>query len=218
LYFAVTQGTQFVGLALLPAITVNLLLNFTTAIVALMGIAWLAEHLTSRQWAGVIFSLAGAGVYFVPVAIQPEQGWGVAIVVIGVLANSVSAILGREVNRTGMLPPLGVTVISMGIGAVILLGSGIAIQGLPAISARGWISIAWLAVVNTAFAFTLWNHTLRTLSAVESSVINSTMLVQIPLLAWIFLGENPTRKEIFGMVLVGMGALLVQLRPRKHMS
>jgi drug/metabolite transporter (DMT)-like permease len=98
------------------------------------------------------------------------------------------------------------------VGAAILLGSGVVVQGLPPISIRGWISVAWLAVVNTAFAFTLWNHTLRTLQAVESRVINSTMMVQIPLLAWLFLGENPTGKEILGMVLAGLGTLLVQLR------
>jgi drug/metabolite transporter (DMT)-like permease len=39
--------------------------------------------------------------------------------------------------------------------------------------------IGWLSVINTAFAFTLWNHTLRTLTAVESSVMNNTVLVQI---------------------------------------
>ena len=215
LFYAVTQGAQFVGLALLPAITVNLLLNFTTVLVALMGMVWLAEHLTPLQWGGVILSLAGAVVYFVPVVIPPDQGWGVVVVMIGVLANAVSSILGRAVNRTGTLPPLGVTVISMGVGAAILLESGIAFQGLPPISVRGWISIAWLAVVNTAFAFTLWNHTLRTLRAVESSVINSTMLVQIPLLAWLFLGENPTGKEIFGMVLAGVWTMLVQIRWRQ---
>jgi len=55
--------------------------------------------------------------------------------------------------------------------------------------------------VNTAFAFTLWNHTLRTLAAVESSIINSTMLIQIAALAWLFLGEPLTRQKIVGIAL-----------------
>ena len=37
LFYAVTQGTQFLGLAILPSVTVSLLLNFTTAAVALMA-------------------------------------------------------------------------------------------------------------------------------------------------------------------------------------
>ncbi len=216
LFYAVTQGAQFLGLALLPAITVNLLLNFTTIIVALMGMIWLNEHLTPRQWGGILLTLVGAGVYFFPITVLSEQRWGVVIVLIGVLANAGSGILGRAVNRAETLPPLAVTVVSMGFGAVVLLGGGIAVQGLPLIPARGWLFIVWLAVVNTAFAFTLWNHTLRTLTAVESSVIAGTMLVQIPLLAWLFLGENPTGKEVAGMALVGIGTLLVQWRRERR--
>lgn len=44
--------------------------------------------------------------------------------------------------------------------------------------------------MNTAFAFTSWNATLRRLSAMESSVVNTTMLIQIAVLAWVFLGES----------------------------
>ena len=70
-----------------------------------------------------------------------------------------------------------------------------------------------LAAVNSAFAYTLWNHTLRTLTAVESSIINNTMLFQIALLALVFLGERLTGRGVMGMVLAGLGTLIVQLRP-----
>jgi drug/metabolite transporter (DMT)-like permease len=46
---------------------------------------------------------------------------------------------------------------------------------------------------------------------VESSVINNTMLLQIALLAWIFLAERLEWKEIIGLALAGLGTLLVQL-------
>jgi drug/metabolite transporter (DMT)-like permease len=45
----------------------------------------------------------------------------------------------------------------------------------------------------------------------ESSIINSTMLIQIAVLAWIFLGEEITWQEGVGMFLAGLGVLLVQL-------
>ena len=38
------------------------------------------------------------------------------------------------------------------------------------------------------------------------------MLVQIAVLAWLFLGERLTWQEIIGMALAGFGALIVQLR------
>ena len=71
----------------------------------------------------------------------------------------------------------------------------------------------WLAVVNTAFAFTLWNHTLRTLTAIESNVMNNTMLIQIALLAWIFLGESLNGRQLLGIALAVVGIAIVQLAP-----
>jgi drug/metabolite transporter (DMT)-like permease len=67
-------------------------------------------------------------------------------------------------------------------------------------------------VVNTAIAFTLWNYTLRTLSATESSIINGTMLIWIPILAVVFLDERVSSKELLGLVVAGIGTLIVQLR------
>ena len=56
------------------------------------------------------------------------------------------------------------------------------------------------------------SRTLRTLSAMESSIINGTMLIQIAILAWIFLGEEISAKELIGMLIASLGAVLVQLR------
>jgi drug/metabolite transporter (DMT)-like permease len=105
-----------------------------------------------------------------------------------------------------------ITFISMGVGAVVLLALGVLVQGFGRLDLQSWLLIAWLAIVNTAFAFTLWNHTLRTLSAVESSILNSLMMPQIAILAFVFLGEALSVKEIIGLVLVGLGVLIVQLK------
>lgn len=212
LFYAATQGAQFLGLAYLPSVTVSLLLNFTTVVVALLSIPMLAERPTALQWGGVLINVVGIVIYFYPVAIPASQIVGLVIVIVGVLANAASSLLGRSVNRAGDVSPLLVTVVSMGIGAIVLLVSGVLIQGFPRLNLTHWGIIGWLAVVNTALAFTLWNHTLRTLSAMESSIINSTMLVQIAVLAWLFLGERLTWQEIVGMALAGVGALIVQLR------
>jgi drug/metabolite transporter (DMT)-like permease len=212
LFYAVTQGAQFVGLAYLPAVTVSLLLNFTTIVVALLGIFLLAERPTALQWGGVLLNIVGNVIYFYPVSFPASQVVGLIVVIVGVLANAISSILGRRINREGELPPLAVTVVSMGIGAIVLLAAGAFIQGFPRLNPTHWAIIGWLAVVNTAIAFTLWNHTLRTLGAMQSSIINSTMLVQIAILAWLFLGEQFTWQEGIGMALAGFGALIVQLR------
>ncbi|HJX37540.1 MAG TPA: DMT family transporter [Anaerolineae bacterium] len=214
LFYALTQGASFVSLAYLPAMTVSLLWNLTTITVAMLGIRLLAEPLTALQWGGVVLNLLGVLIYFFPAAFAGAQLVGLAAALVGVLANAGSSILGRSVNRRADLQPIVVTAISMGVGAVLLLTTGLSAQGLPPLRAGHWIIIGWLAVVNTAFAFTLWNRTLRTLTAVESSIINSTMLGQIAVLAWLFLGESLSWQRGVGLVLAALGTLMVHLRSR----
>ena len=211
LFYSLTQGAQFLSLCYLPAMTVSLVLSFTSALVALLGILLLRERLTRLQWGGTGIYLAGVWVYFYPVSLPRREWVGLVVAGAGVLANALSAVLGRHVNRSRQLDPMTVTTVSMGVGAAVLLAGGVAVQGLPRLAPGTWAIVIWLAVVNSALAFTLWNHTLRTLSAMESSIINNTMLFQIGLLAWAFLGERLTLRQVLGMVLAALGTLLVQI-------
>jgi len=209
-FYALTQGGVFVSLKYLGSVTLSLMLNFTTFLVAIGAMITLQEFPTKRQWGGILAFLAGVLMYFYPLTTLQSSVPGLLLGCLTVCANAVASILGRSINRDMSISPLVVTVISMGIGATVLLGLGIGISGLPSISLRGWIIIIWLAIVNTAFAFTLWNKTLQILSAVESSIINNTMLIQIAVLAWIFLGEVITPREIGGLAMVMVGTLIVQ--------
>jgi drug/metabolite transporter (DMT)-like permease len=211
-YYTVTQGTQFLALSYLPAITLSLLLNGTAIVVAVLGIFLLREYPTQLQWIGALVFIGGALLFFYPFVIPTGQTIGYLIAAVNVLATSMSSIMGRGINRQARIHPLTVTLVSMGSGSIVLIGAGLATEPLPDFNLRSWVIILWLAVVNTAFAFTLWNLTLRTLSAMESSVINNTMLIQITILAWLFLGESLTWVEMIGLILAALGALLVQVR------
>ena len=214
LFYALTQGAQFVSLASLPAATLTLLLNLTSIIIAIYNTLTGKEQPSLIQWVGIVISVLGAMVYFLPLAIEKGQVPGLIAGLVGLIANAASAIYGRHINSRGDLPPVVVTTISMGVGGFIMLITGGITQGFGALNTQQWGIIFWLALVNTAFAFTLWNKTLQTLTAVESSIINGTMLPQIAILAWVFLGEPLNAKQIFGMILVGIGTLIVQLRKR----
>ena len=213
-FYTLTQGSQFLSLAYLPAAMVSLLLNLTPVLVGIAGIFFLSEQPTKFQWFGIGLAIFGVGMYFLPIAIAQAQIIGVIVALVGVLSNASASLLGREINRSGTLSPLLVTFVSMGIGSFLLLSIGAVTQGFGSMTWQDWMIVIWLAVVNTAFAFTLWNHTLRTLSAVESSVINSLMMPQIAILALLFLDEALNAKEIWGLALVGVGVLIVQLKPR----
>jgi len=193
-------------------VTVNLLLNLTSPLVAGPAIFTLGEKPTVLQWAGIALFALGALVYFYPPRLADEAVGALAAVVLGVAANAGSVVLERGVNHQQSLHPLAITAVSMAVGAGALLVAGAALQGVPALEARHWAVVIWLAVVNTAFAFTIWDHTLRTLSAAESSILNGTMLVQVAVLAWLFLNERLTSRQGLGMVSAGAGAVVVAVQ------
>jgi drug/metabolite transporter (DMT)-like permease len=56
---------------------------------------------------------------------------------------------------------------------------------------------------------------LQQITSVESSIINNTMLIQIAVLAWIFLGERLTWLEIVGLILAAGGILLANLKRQR---
>lgn len=204
--YALTQGAMFVALDHQPAATTSLVLALTPLLVA--GLSSLSLHETPKthQLAGAVLVALGAWAFF-----SGELGataLGMAAAGVGLAANTGSSLLGRAVNRGGEAEPLVVTAVSMAVGAALLVVTGLGVEGLPSVSARGWLIIAWLAVVNTALAFTWWNLSLRRLSALESAVINTSMPVQIAALAWIFLDEPLGAGEVLGIILVTVGVLL----------
>jgi drug/metabolite transporter (DMT)-like permease len=212
IYYTITQGAHFIALAYLPAVTLSLMINFTVVLVALSGFV-IGEYPNRIQWLGIGLFILGAIIYFEPSALP--DGVGLLIGGVGVAANAAASVLGRYVNRDTALSPLVITTVSMSIGALILLATGLVSQGMPALQTSSWLIIIWLAVVHTAFAFTLWNNTLRQLKAFESSLINNTMLIQIAILAWVFLGESISLIGGIGLACAATGVLIVQLGQRR---
>lgn len=171
-YYALTQGALFLGLNYLPANMLSLVLSLSGITIALSGSLFLEEKLSTVQRTGVAVSIAGALIYFG--SIQELSAVGLLVALFALISNTASATLGRAVNRSEEISPLLVTVVSMGIGAIGLLLAGLATEPFPALRMSDILIIMWLAAVNTAVAFTLWNHTLRTLTAAQSSVINNS--------------------------------------------
>lgn len=215
-FVAVAQGAQFAALAVLPATAVNLILSTIPAVVAVLSVARRDESPSSVQVVGVGLLLAGAGLYFGPASVTGDAWQGVVAALVCVAASAAAAHLGRGLARraTSFGGALGITAMSMAVGGAALLGIGLAVEGVPSLDLRGWAVVGWLAVVNTALAFSLWNHTLRTLTAVESSVLNNTMTIQVAILAVVFLGERLGGGQVVGLGCAALGALVVQLAPR----
>jgi drug/metabolite transporter (DMT)-like permease len=215
--YAIAQGAQFAALAVLPAASVSLVL--ATIPVWVGAIAWLRGEESPSRWqvVGIGVLVAGAALYFG--GFDPgTAGWiGLGAAALCAAASTTGQHLARDLNRDAqdrLGGPIGLTALTMGVGSLLLLGAGIGLEGWPPLDMTGWLIVVWLAVVNTAFAFTLYNRTLRILTAVESSVIVNLLLVMVAVMAWVFLGEALTLRQIAGLALATAGVLVVQVAPR----
>lgn len=207
-YYAVTQGAQFVAIDHQPAATTSLVLSLTPLVAGFASAPLLGERVSRGQYVGAVIVAVGAAVYFG--GDLGATGVGMVAAVVGLLANVAGGLIGRSVNRATRRPAAVVTAASMTVGAVLLAGVGAVAEGVPSVSVRALAIIAWLAVVNTALAFSLWNHALRSLTVVEASGINNLMLIQIAVLAWIFLDDPPGPVGAVGIVVVSVGVYLTQ--------
>jgi drug/metabolite transporter (DMT)-like permease len=206
-----TQGTQFLALSMLPAVSLSLFLNMSPIFVLFLGYFFLKETINRVQMLGILLFFFGIIIYFY----QVEMGGnlpGLALAVFGVGINAIAAVYGRSINAKRDIDPMVITVVITGFGSIFLLLGGIAIQGMPVLNVQGWLIVGWLAAINTALAFTLWNTALRELKAVEANTINNTMLIQIALLAAIFLNESLSLRQWLAIAVVAIGVWLVQLR------
>jgi len=218
IYITATQGTQFLGLFFLPAITFSLLLNLTPIIVLLSAIPLLGEKPSRAETILVLAGLFGVFLYFYPLDFVGVSIVGLIIGIVSLLANSASALIGRAINRVRDTPSLVVTGIMMFIGSIFLMILGLVTEPMSPLSLTSWVYILWLAVANTALAFTLWNRAMRVLRAVDMTLINSTMMPQIVILSIIFLEEFPGPLDWVGLILLAISVGTVQYLQTKRMN
>ncbi|MGD8544952.1 MAG: DMT family transporter [Candidatus Bathyarchaeota archaeon] len=211
-YFT-AQGLQFLGLFYLQPVTVSFLLNLTPVFVLAFGFTFLGEKPTRIQLVGLFLSLCGVFAFFYG-TFQNLNIIGILLTLISGVGWAAYMIVSRHYLSKYRESIITLTACSMAAGAIMLLGTTVYTGNIVTVSFTGWIIILWLSVMNTALAFALWNHALKTLRAYEQSILQNTMLIQIALLSFIFLHDPLNFQKILGMVMVFIGVLIVQYRPR----
>ncbi len=206
-----TQGSQFIALSILPTIMVSLALNATPIVVAIVGYFLLKERLIGYQKLGVLLYSVGVLMYFYPFQKINGIAIGLLVALLAIVFNASSTLVGRIINQKRLTNSTFLTMISMGVGSVLLLMIASQVETFPTLDGLNVLTLLWLGVVNTALAFTLWNHALEKITATSASLINSTMLIQIALLSWVFLSEALNLRQIIAVLIVFGGVMMVQV-------
>lgn len=209
--YCIAQGLQFFGLYFLNSVTVTFILNLTPIFVLVLGVFFIKEQPTTEQLIGIILTIFGVIIFFFNALADLDMIAGVLVTFVSGLGWAAYMVISRHYLGKNNENVISITSISMLLGALMLLGAAGVTGNIINVSLNGWIIILWLSIVNTALAFTLWNHALKTLKAVEQSILQNSMLIQITMLAFIFLQESINLQKIIGMTIVFIGVLIVQL-------
>jgi drug/metabolite transporter (DMT)-like permease len=208
--YSIGNGALFWALRYLHATTASFILSLLPLLILFAGTIILKEFPTRWQTVGVFVSLIGGMLFFSP-GFQYEEPLGIAIMMVGLIGFTAFGILGRSVARARLISTLNLTGIPLAIGGSLLLMTGLVVEGRPTIDQNAWIIIAWLAIVNTAFAYFLYNHALKSITALEMNVTLNLSPLGTAILAWLILGESLSSIQILGIFVVIVGVTIVQI-------
>lgn len=204
------QGVHLTALSLISASDSGLVsMTFMPVAVAILASVVERTPPTRAQLAGLGIILAGIYTYF-PHNIGGARLAGVLLNVLSSSMWAVAVVLTHIAVSRMRMTSLKLTAVSMMTGSSVLLLVALMHDRLYAPSPGQMLVLAYLAFVNTAFAFALYNHTMKFLGAFEIAAFQDSMVIQIGILAAIFLGESISPVMALGMLLVVAGVVVVQ--------
>ena len=209
--YAIGNGAMFWSLKYLPAITVSFLMGTITISTLIIGVFWLKEIPSTIQTIGILVTLGGMTLFFAE-GIQAGETLGLIIFGIGLIGFTTFGILGRQLARAGSVSTLRLTTIPLALGGGITLLTAILLEGIPSAPLSTWGLILFLAVVNTAIGYVLYNHALQTLTAFQMNIALNLTPVWTAIFGFFLLDERLEALQMLGIAVLIVGVMLVQMK------
>ena len=119
--------------------------------------------------------------------------------------------LSLQLRVTGP-EPQQIEPLAVGGGSLLIVGW--AVEGWPTATLEGAAIVGWLALVNTAIAYLIYNHALQRLTALQMNLILNLSPFVTAGLAFLLLGERLTLLQGIGLVVAIVGVAVAQ-RPSR---
>jgi drug/metabolite transporter (DMT)-like permease len=188
-------------------------------------LALLRREERSSPWKVIGIGVAFAGAAIVLVARGQLSGQpgadralqGDLLVLLAVVAWAVYVVWGKPyAERLGVVMTTGLTVVS---GTLLYLPAGLALSrasSFQALSRAGWWSLFYLVVLTSVVSYLLYYWALKREDASRVAIWSNTQPVLTALLAWAVQGDPLTPSFVAGGVLVILGVVMTQQRPRER--
>ncbi len=183
-----------------------------------MVLAWplLGEKMRGMQWLAVLFSLLGLVLIFDPLHLGSDV-FSMALAVMAGVFWALAVILAKKLHhRVPDLDLISLTAWQMFFGSLPLVVVAFIVDAPPIDwSPRLFAAIGFNAILCNALAWLLWLYALQRLAAGVASMTSMLAPLIGVLAAWVQLGEQPSRFEIVGMLLIGLALVVISVHAMK---
>jgi len=202
------------GLDRTRAGTASLLLAGTPMLTALLSAAVGHERVGWRSWMG-----AGATIGGMALIVGSVAGAGGSTLsgdLLMILASVAWA--GYTVGSRPLVEHYGaisVTAWTLCIGAagVVLVGiPDLARADLAALTVGTWLSVVYAGALSIGVAYLIWYHGVRQIGNTRTAVYSNLVPVVALAVAWAWLGETPSLRQVIGALVIIGGVTLAQAR------
>ena len=202
------------GVARTRAGNAALIVGAAPAFIALVARARGLERVKRMTLAGIALSVIGVGLVIVG-SESSSNGQttllGSVLVFMGVLSWTVYTILLQPYTKR--IDVIQLSAVTMVGGAVPLL-----MASMPAliatnwtkVGAGGWLALLYSSVISMGVAYFFWYRGLRVLGPTRTAVYSNLQPIIALLVAWAFLGENPTIFQGVGAATIIAGVFLTR--------
>lgn len=202
------------GVARTRAGNASLIVGAAPAFIALVARAKGIERAKPTTLLGIGLSVAGVALVIIGSA-RPTSGettlLGSLLVFFGVLCWTFYTILLQPYTKK--VDVIRLSAITMVGGAVPLLFASMPAfiaTDWSAIGTGGWLALFYASVISMGVAYIFWYRGLRILGPTRTSVYANLQPIVALLVAWAFLGENPTIFQGAGAATIIAGVLLTR--------
>ncbi len=217
--YAAAQGLQYMGQKHLTPTQSSLFLSVgNTSLVLLTDRFFLRENQGGRDLLGLAAMLAGITLYYLPFDAGAFSLSGMALMSASSVGYALNLNMTRKLLKGTSVSPRLLAARPMLWGSLVMLGFGIAAEGIPVITPRLLLILLYLSGVSGAVGFLLWTHTQKVLSAFESSSIQNLLLIEIALLDFLAYGRTLGAAQAAGILVVAASVTWVQLRKRQEIA
>ena len=170
-----------------------------------LSAALLAERATRRAVGSAAVAAGGVSLTVVTADARLDA-WGLAAGLAGAASMALGLVLTRRWGRPA--PALTTTAWQLTAGGLVLLPLALLVEGPPpALSAAAAGGYAYLSLIGSALAYTLWFRGLERLPAASVSLLGQLSPVVATVLGWAALQQQLTPVQLAGMV-VALGGVV----------